>query len=153
MSRNEPQEQTSMPRRTRTESGYAPGSPEYNVGRDLPTNYGPGPEGVSYAPASEGVANGSWWDNTGRSRDASHGTQVRHMMYICPRLCCWSGFIAQAFDTIGTNLTLSSYFAMLFSYVWRRAISKPLPISNARIPVSAKTSVDIRPSTVTTDLR
>lgn len=148
MSRNEPQEQTSMPRRTRTESGYAPGSPEYNAGRDLPTNYG-----GSYAPASDGVANGSWWDNTGRSRDASHGTQVRHMVYIYLRSCCCFGLIAQAFDIMDTILTLSSYFVMLVFYVWRRAISKPLPISNARIPVSAKTSVDIRPSTVTTDPR
>ena len=93
LSRNEPQMQTSMPRRIRTDSGYAPGSPEYNASRDLPTNYGPAPgndgkqiedgssDGVaSYSGGRRSAsvsAHGSWWDNTGRSRDASHGTQVR----------------------------------------------------------------------------
>ena len=72
-----------MPRRTRTESGYAPGSPEYTASRDLPTNYGPGPGddnrrenrgegggGDGVAPYSGGrraasvSAHGSWWDKT-----------------------------------------------------------------------------------------
>ena len=83
LSRNEPQMQTSMPRRTRTESGYAPGSPEYNASRDLPTNYGGGGGngGDTGAPYNDGKrtasvsAHGSWWDNTGHSRDANHGTQ------------------------------------------------------------------------------
>lgn len=83
LSRTESQERTNpnMPRRVRTESGYAPGSPQHSAGRDLSTNYGPGPGRNAQAGSNAGFAadgdgaHNSWWDSTGRSQDASHGTQ------------------------------------------------------------------------------
>jgi len=78
-----------MPRRTRTESGYAPptGTSPYADNRDLPTNYGRGPNEPAQAQQQDQrrtasvTAHNTWWDNTGQSRDAAHGTQGNFQTY------------------------------------------------------------------------
>ena len=156
-----------MPRRIRTESGYTTGRLEYNASRDLPSNYGPGPAGKQMEGGKDGVAtysdgrrtasvsaHGSWWDNTGRSRDASHGTQVSARSKCVEDANDCFAFIYFYLIEI-TKVLLECIFPWLCKRIhdWTRATSKPSPISNGRTLVCEKMSEDIRPSTVTTDPR
>ena len=139
LSRTESQERTNpnMPRRVRTESGYAPGSPQHSAGRDLSTNYGPGPGRNAQAGSNAGFAadgdgaHNSWWDSTGRSQDASHGTQVRGNIFNIPAtdiLTCLRRFVR--IFILSHVCLFCIYRARALYTAQRRVTSKPSRIGS-----------------------